>query len=526
VGETVSDSDGRLATRRLGAIAVLLAASVALSRVLGYAREAVIAWRLGVSVEVDAYRAAFLLPDILNHLLAGGALSIAFIPLYRRALREQGREGAARLLAVVLGTTTALAAVATLLLWIFAEPLLAGLFGFSGEKLALTVSLTRILLPAQIFFVAGGVVRGASMAHGRFVSQALSGVLYNLAIIAGGLLLAGRYGAEGFAWGALVGAFAGAYLTAWVEARHAPEIDLGWRFSLRDAGLHRYLWIALPLMLGLSLLTVDEWLYRVFGGRLADGVIAALGYARMLLQLPVAVVGQAVATAALPFLARLYAEGRHAELERVLLQTLQAGVALALLMAAGLLALAQPIVAVLYERGQFSAQDTALVAHLLRLYAFSAPAWVAQQIAVRAFYARDDTWRPMLLGTAVTVPVVGLYAVLTDRFGADGIVVASVIGMTVNALATLTWARRLHGAPALGALALSALRAMLASALAAGATWLALAQWRGFSSALADLLLGGAVFGVAGLAAAWLLGDAALRDALARPVARALRRRK
>jgi putative peptidoglycan lipid II flippase len=520
-----SEAEGRLATRRLGAIAALLAASVALSRVLGYAREAVIAWRLGVSGDVDAYRAAFLLPDILNHLLAGGALSIAFIPLYRRALREQGREGGARLLAVVLGTTTWLATVATLLLWLFAEPLLAALFGFSGEKLALTAQLTRILLPGQIFFIAGGVLRGALMAHGRFVTQALSGVIYNLAIIAGGLVLAGRYGAEGFAWGALVGAAVGAFGCSWLEAQRAPEVDLGWRLAPRDPGLHRYLWIALPLMLGMSLLTVDEWYYRVFGGRLEEGSIAALGYARMLLQLPVAVVGQALATAALPFLARLHAEGRDGELARVVQETLASGIALALLMGAGLYALADPIVAVLYERGRFSAQDTAQVATLLRAFAFSAPAWVAQQIAVRAFYARDDTWRPMLLGTAIAVPSAGLYALLADRLGAEGIALASVLAMTLNAVVTLAWAQRLHGAPHLSALASSALRATLASALAAALTLGLLSRFPD-AGALPALALGGLLFGASGLAAAWLLGDAALRATLSRLLGRVLRQRR
>ena len=400
-----SEAEGRLATRRLGAVAALLAASVALSRVLGYGREAVIAWRLGVSTDVDAYRAAFLLPDILNHLLAGGALSIAFIPLYRRTLGAQGADAAARLLAVVLGTTTALAAAVTLALWLAAEPLLARLFGFEGETLALTAQLTRILLPGQIFFIAGGVLRGALMAHGRFATQALAPLLYNLFIIAGGLLFGGRYGAEGFAWGALAGAAFGAFVPSWWEgawrARDPPRLA---RRAARRR-LARYLWVALPLMLGVSLLTVDEWYYRVFGSRVGEGTIAALGYARMLLQMPVAIVGQALATAAeLPFLARLHAEGRGAELDRVVNETLRAALALSILMGAALAALADPVVAVLYERGRFSAGDTAQVALLLQILAASAPAWVVQQIAVRGFYARDDTWRPMLLGSAIAVP--------------------------------------------------------------------------------------------------------------------------
>ena len=143
----MSEAEGRLAARRLGGVALLLAVSVALSRVLGYAREAVIAWRLGVSAEVDAYRAAFLLPDMMNYFLAGGALSIAFIPMYARVRRARGAAVAAKLLAEVLGTTTAIAAAVTALLWAVAPPLVDRLFGFDRAALDLTARLTRIVLP-------------------------------------------------------------------------------------------------------------------------------------------------------------------------------------------------------------------------------------------------------------------------------------------------------------------------------------------------------------------------------------------
>ena len=169
-------------------MAAALAVSIALSRVLGYAREAVLSRVLGAGAEADAYGAAFMLPDLLNHLLAGGALSIAFIPFYTRLRDREGEAAADRFLAVVFGTTGALAIAATLALWLGAGPLVAIQFpSFDPETAGLTAHLTRILLPAQIFFIAGGVLRGALMARGHFVSQALAPLIYNLAIIAGGL---------------------------------------------------------------------------------------------------------------------------------------------------------------------------------------------------------------------------------------------------------------------------------------------------------------------------------------------------
>lgn len=473
---------------------------------------------LGVSAEVDAYRAAFFLPDMLFYFLAGGAIGIAFIPLYTRTRRDGGDAAAHGLLAVVLGTTVALASAVTLALWLAADVLIPRIYSdFTPAIQDLTVRLTRIVMPAQLCFIAGGVVRGALMANGRFASQALAPLLYNAGIIAGGLALGSRLGAEGFAWGALAGAIAGPLLASLVEAARAPEVRLGFRVAPVDPGFRRYLLLALPIMLGLSLLTVDEWYDRYFGQFAGEGAMAALGYARLLLQLPVGIVGQALATAALPFLARLYSEGRHADLDRTLANTLRAGLSLGLLATAAYLALAQPIVALLYQGGRFSAADTQAVAGLLWIFAWAVPAWVVQQIAVRGFYAREDMWAPMLLGTGIALAAAGLYVVLGERHGAPGLAAAGAIGMSVNALATLWLLRVRHGGPPLWPLLDSAWRGVLAGGVAAlAAVAVPSLGVPGFAGHVVDLLVPGAVFGGAALAAALVVGDPPLRAALAR----------
>jgi len=497
--------------------AVLLAASAVLSRVLGYGREAVMSRLLGVSAEVDAYRAAFLLPDMLNYFLAGGAIGVAFIPLYTRMRRDRGDGAAADLLAVVLGTTTAVALAVTLTLWLATGALAPWVFReFRPETQELTVRLTRIVLPAQLCFIVGGVIRGALMAHGRFLSQALAPLLYNLGIIAGGLLLGRALGAEGFAWGALAGAVAGPLLATLIEAARTPEVGLRMRVAPLSQGFRRYLWLALPVMLGLSLLTVDEWYDSYFGQFVGEGAISQLVYARRLLQLPVGVIGQALATAALPFLARLYNEGRSEQLNETLQATLRAGLALSLLAGAAYLVLAEPIVALLYQGGRFGSEQTERVAALLRIFAFAVPAWVIQQIAVRAFYARSDMWRPMLMGTCVALAAAGLYYQLGRSYAAPGLAAAGAIGMSVNALATLGLARWLHGAPDLAALLESLLRGTGAALLAAGAT--ALVPWTGvpgLAGHLLDLALAGSVFLVVAVGAGYALGDPPLRRTLA-----------
>lgn len=511
--------------RRIGAAALLLSASVMLSRGLGLVRETLLAWRAGAGASVDAYQAAFQIPDLLNYLLAGGALSIAFVPLYTKRLAGGNEAGAERLFATVLGTLTTLAAIATALLWWFAEPLVELQFGgFDAQTRELTVRLTRIVLPAQVFFIAGGILNGTLLARGRFGAAAAAPLLYNAGIIAGGLVLAPLTSnpVEGFSWGALAGAIAGPFLAPLWDCR--SRVRIRWRFAPADAEFTGYLKLALPLMLGQSLLTVDEWYERWFGAVLGPGTVAQLGYARRLMLVPVAVVGQAVAAAALPFLARLWSEGKHDELNRTVQRTLQAGLALATLCAGGLAALAPLLVRVAYQHGRFGAADTGAVAPILTLLALAVPGWILQQIAVRPFYARGDTLRPMLLGTAVALFAVPLYGWLGGSLGAQGLALAAAIGITANALATLAWARRLHGVPDPAALAAAAARSAAPTIAAVIVVrWLlgdAPIDSLGLASGLLVML--GSLYAVLAFGGVLIFGDEVSREAMRRLVRRVL----
>ena len=503
---------------RLSAAALLLAASVLVSRVLGYAREALLAYQVGAGASTDAYYAAFQIPDLLNYLLAGGALSIAFLPLYTKHLAAGDESGADHLLATVLGTLTAVAALATVLLWWFAEPLISLQFPrFAPATQAMTVHLTRIVLPAQIFFIAGGIINATLFAHGRFGAAALAPLLYNSSIIAGGLLLAPRMavGVEGFAWGALAGSILGPFLAPFLYAR--GRVRMRARFTPFDRVFLAYLIVAAPLMFGQTLLTVDEWYQRWFGALLGAGAVSHLSYARRLMQVPVAVVGQAIAAAALPTLSRLFAEGRHGALNQLVLRTLQTSLALAVLAGAGCFALARPLVALVYQRGAFGADDTAQVAAILALLCFAVPAWITQQIIARAFYARADTWRPMLLGTVVALASIPLYLALGRADGVRGLAIASAVGMSVSAVATLAWARWLHGAPEPRLLLETGARAIAVAVPAAFAVrWVAGATPTSTLTALMDVVGGLALFAVLSAVGIAVAGDAPMRDLLRR----------
>jgi putative peptidoglycan lipid II flippase len=520
------ESRAQRAGTGVAAAAFLLAGSQLASRVLGYVREVVLANLEGNSANADAYFAAFLLPDLLNHFLAGGALSIAFIPFYTRALTRGGEAEAARVLSVVLGTLSVSVIVATgVLLWLM-DPLIALLYPeFAPEVQTLTSHLTRIVLPAQIFFVAGGVINAVLLARRSFAAAAIAPLLYNACIIAGGVLFHDALGVAGFAWGVLAGAFLGPFLVPLLNA--LPSVRIRLRFAPLDPLFLRYLLVAAPLMLGQSLTAVDEWLYRYFGARLGEGAVSAISYARKLMLVPVAIVGQAIGTAALPALAQLYEQGRLQELDRAVLRTLQAGLALGILLAPVLAILSHPAVVAVYQGGRFDAGDAASVSLLLAAQCLGVAAWVVQQIAVRPFYARGDTLRPMLLGTAAVIAAIPLYAWLSSEHGVVGLVIAGALAINVNALATVIFARRVHGAPDLAALLAAGARAtgiaLLASAAALGAIALVFgmrtldpAQPLARGEALLVAAAGAAAYGAVALPAALLFGDPALRAALAR----------
>ena len=527
----------------------MLAASVLVARLLGFARDALFANQVGNGAAADAYFAAFLIPDILGYLLAAGAAAVAITPPYLKRLENDGEQAAARFASVVVGNVGLLATGLTVLLWFAAEPLLRLQFrGFDEATLRETLRLLRIVLPAQIFFLTGGVLRGVLMAHGRFGPQAIASVVYSAAPIVGGLCFAwaaegdtaGR--ADGFAWGTLAGAAIGQWAIPLWALRRLPGAVGRIRVGLFDRDFREYVWLALPLMLGLGLTTVDEWYEKWIGATLAPGSIAAITYARKLMMAPVGIVGQAVGAALLPSLTALHqrrAQQADAPTDRgtvrreadagfgaLLTSTLRTTLGLGLLAAGALATLALPVVRFLYESGRFGGDDALVVSGLLVVLAVAVPGWVVQQVAVRGFYARGEMWHAMALSTAIALLVFPLYLVGGRLSGVQGLALASTTAITLNAGATVFWLRARAGSPDPVALATTLWRGALVAAIAGLVTTglLALAAGR-IPWAFLELSVGGGVYGAVAIAATRAVGDEPMRAGLATILARLRRRR-
>src|SRR5579863_4939209 len=282
---------------------LLLISAVMLSRVIGYIRDAYIVWAYGAGGATDAYLAAFTLPDFLNYIVAGGAASITFISIYTRFLAEKREADAQKTFSVIITVMTAVMISGTILSEIFAPQFVRWFVkGFTPEKVELCVHLTRILLPAQIFFYVGGVVSAVLLSHRLFLLPAFGPLIYNIFIILGGVLGGRHFGIASLAYGALIGSIAGPFLASVIGAE---RIGTGYKpsFEITNPAFREWVRLSIPLMLGVSLVTADDWILRHYA---ASGVgdIARLNYAKRLFAVPIAVLGQATGQASLPFFAR------------------------------------------------------------------------------------------------------------------------------------------------------------------------------------------------------------------------------
>ena len=439
--------------RRMGIAALMLSVSTLLSGVLGFLRDVLVTSWYAAGIQSDAYYSAFKLPDMMNYFLAGGTLSITFIPLFSAYLARGEEEQGWQLFSTIATVLGAILVLVTLVMMALAPWIVPVIFpGFdSTEQVALTVTMTRIVLPAQVAFYIGGLIQATLFSREVFWPAAISPLIYNVMIIAGGFFLGESFGIMGFSIGALVGAVCGPLLVPLWAAR--KELRYSVRLDVRSEGFKRFLMLTLPLMFGATLVTVDSWLHAYFGSSHAEGSVTLLNHSRKLMVFLFAIIGQASGQAALPFLSKLYASGKEQEMGAMLSGSLARVVFLALFASAGLAVVGEPLVYVLYHHGEFSQESAQITTRLLWLFCIGMGAWVGQTIAARAFYARQDTLTPMVVGTVVLAVSLPIYWLLDRELGVYGLALATSISMTLNVVAVvLTYRWRSGGELPLGPL--------------------------------------------------------------------------
>jgi len=481
--------------------------TVLLSRVVGYVREVYIAWAFGAGKITDAYNAGFTIPDWLNYLVAGGTASITFVSIYTRFLAEKKEEDAQKTFSVIITVMTVVLGIGVVIAEIFTPQLTRFWFGgsashpgFTQDQLDLCNHLTRILLPAQLFFYAGGVVSAVLLARRMFLLPALGPLIYNASIILGGVFFARSLGISSLAYGAVLGSFVGIFL---ISAVGAARAGTGYRvsFNVRNPAFREWVRLSIPLMLGFSLVTVDDWFLRYFASGSA-GDISRLNYAKRLFQVPIALLGQAAGQASFPFFARLFSEKRMRDFAETVNSSVSRLVALSLLAASFMMSAALPLIDLAYRRGHFHFSDSRETAAYFFWFSLSLAFWSAQALYARAYYASGNTLIPMIASTVITAASFPIYGALYHSFSITGLVIASDVGITANCLAVALLLHRaklvsiaeLHwrelGKAALTAAIAGWLSYRVASMLPGGTRWddvrglgLAVATWGGATAA-------------------------------------------
>jgi putative peptidoglycan lipid II flippase len=429
--------------RTIGIASAIWASSILLSRILGLVREQIIGRTLGASRQADLYFASFTLPDFLNYLLAAGALSIVFIPIFLKYLEKGEDQRGWEAFSVIANFVLVAGGIAIALLMIFARPL-AGIVapGFTEPADVDTlVRLIRIILPAQFFHVIGGLLSAALQARDRHLLPALAPLIYSACTIVGGLVGANHagLGADGFAWGVLIGSILGPFA---LPLFGCLKTNMSWHpiLSFRNPDLKHYLWLSLPIMVGFSIVVVDEWIVKNQASYLAEGALSYLQYGRTLMKVPIGVFGMAAGVASYPTISRMVAAGDVAEAYGVLCRAVRlmlfATFAAQVCMTLAGFEAAYLIWGLFSSR--FSVADAQTTATILMYLCLGLGGWAAQTVISRGFYALGSTWLPTTIGTIIAVIMMPLYVVLRQNWGAIGLAIASSVAILVYVL-VLGW---------------------------------------------------------------------------------------
>lgn len=380
-----------------------MSVAVLFSRVLGLVREQVLAGLFGAGYAMDAFVVAFRIPNLLRDLFAEGALSSAFVTVFTHYDQRRGSEQAWRLANNVV-SCFALLVGGISLLGIFFSPQLVGLmapdFGLVPGKIELTWTMTRIMFPFLLLISLAAVAMGILNTKGKFFVPALASSFFNLGSIAVGVslaLLLPRFGVpaiEGMAWGTLAGGLM-QLLVQTPQLRRVgfrPQVVLDWR----DEGLRHIFRLMLPAVVGLSASQINIFINTFYASSCEQGSVSWLNYAYRLVHLPQGLFGVALSVATLPLVSRLAAQRDVPALKEACRSSLGLAMLLTIPAAAGLIALAEPIIRVIFQHGRFSAWDTQQTAAALTLYCLGLLAFAGVKILVPVFYALDDTRIPVL----------------------------------------------------------------------------------------------------------------------------------
>jgi putative peptidoglycan lipid II flippase len=442
VAPTTEPADEGLSTARIlvNASLILTAAALA-SRLLGWIRLLVIGSQFGASRELDAYFAAFRIPDAIFQLVVAGALSAALIPVFQ-GYRARGQDVEAwKLASSVINLVLIALGILSLVMAIFAPvlvPIVAP--GFDAPTTELTIRMTRVMLLSPVLIGMGAVVTGILNSYQQFTVPSFAPLLYNLAIIGAAIFLAPIMGVEGLAVGVAIGSMAHLVIQLPNLARVGQRYDL--TIGLGHPGVRKVAWLMGPRTLGLAAGQLNFLVSTVLASGLPEGSLTAYNYAFQLSQLPVGIIGVSIAIALFPTMSQDAALGRIGEIRRQVANAVRLLVFVAAPMTAILIVLREPLTSVFYQYGLFSQSATDRTASTLLFFSIGLVGHIVVHVLARAFYAMQDTRTPVtwaIVAVAINVP---LMAWLVGPMGVEGLALALSIAAVLEVIGLLWSLRR------------------------------------------------------------------------------------
>jgi len=483
-GLPVGDEGGDIAQA-----ALIVALGNVSSRFLGLVRETVISHLFGATGMVSAFRVASIVPTMIYDLLIGGMISAALVPVFSDYVTSDKREELCRLVSALF-TLVAVVFSAVVLILEIAAPGVAWLLGggFDPHLLAETTRLMRLILPAVLFFGLSGAAAGLLYADKRFVYPAFGASVFNAGIVLMALFFGNRVGIASLSLGVLLGSI----LQLAIQLQGLRDMGLSFSLDLRHPGLRRMGGLYLPVALGLIVSQVGIAIDRNLASRTGEQSIAWMQNATTLIQFPLGLVAVAVSTAVLPSLSRLASSADMARFRRTLGMGLRVVMLLIVPATAGLLILATPVVALLFEHGAFKPYDTVRTVQALRLYLIGLPFAAIDQLLIFAFYARKDTRTPVLVGVLGVLTYLIVALTLITPLGMLGLVLANSVQLSSHALIMLYLAHRYFDGLRDQGLGTSAAKVIVASAVTGVAVLISmpwLARLAAVSATWAELLV-------------------------------------
>ena len=403
---------------------LLLMTTITLSRVIGYIREAYIAYAFGAGQQTDAYVAAFTLPDWLNYIVAGGTASITFISIYTRFLAQKREQDAQKTFSIIITVMTTVLIAGTILAEIFTPSSPAGCSMASPPSRCDSAFTSRAsCYPRRSSFMSEESFRRCCSRTALFLLSGLRSTDLQRIHHRRRSRRGRQMGISSLAFGALVGSIAGPFL---INAIGAAKIGTGYRpsFDMKNPAFREWVRLSIPLMLGVSLVTADDWILRYFASS-GIGDIARLNYAKRLFAVPIAILGQATGQASLPFFSRLFGEKKFAEFAATVNASVYRITAASLLITGWMMAIAVPLIDLVYRRGHFTFADSESTAIYFFWFSLSLALWSSQALYARAFYASGNTLTPMIATSLITVASLPMYALFFRTLSVTGLAIAS-----------------------------------------------------------------------------------------------------